>query len=274
MNFPRWIRFDWPGRLPFWFVLCLALCVGALAANYVLSDVESGNLWSLGFGAAALAFMLGALLYGARRRTMRWGAGRTRAWLQFHIYGGILFLLLMLMHSAFQVPDGKLNQWIWGLSLWITASGLLGAIIQRWVPRVITSGLTVEAHYDRIPDLIGDIRQRAQALLATCDDPVQDFYHLNLETAFAGPQPRFIYFMDVTGGIQSRTRGFPYLLRILPADQREKLAELEAFFRTKLELDAQYTLQRALRWWLYLHVPVSMALLVLVAVHVYIGLTY
>ena len=47
-----------------------------------------------------------------------------------------------------------------------------------------------------------------------------------------------------------------------------KTDELEALVRTKLDLDTHYTLQQVLRGWLWLHVPTSALLLVLVAVHV------
>ena len=49
---------------------------------------------------------------------------------------------------------------------------------------------------------------------------------------------------------------------------------LERDYRTKLEIDAHYTLQRALRWWLWLHVPASLVLLVFVAVHLFTVLYY
>ena len=42
----------------------------------------------------------------------------------------------------------------------------------------------------------------------------------------------------------------------------------------KLEIDAHYTLQRALRGWLYFHAPPSLLLLALVAVHVATVLYY
>ena len=44
--------------------------------------------------------------------------------------------------------------------------------------------------------------------------------------------------------------------------------------RTKLELDVHRTLQRPLRWWLYVHVPPSVLLLALVAVHLVTVLYY
>ena len=44
--------------------------------------------------------------------------------------------------------------------------------------------------------------------------------------------------------------------------------------RTKLEIDAHYTLQQALRWWLYAHLPASFVLLVFILLHLYTVLFY
>jgi hypothetical protein len=55
----------------------------------------------------------------------------------------------------------------------------------------------------------------------------------------------------------------------LSAVEKEKLGEIERLYKTKLEIDAHYTLQQALRWWLYAHVPTSMVMTFLVILHLF-----
>jgi hypothetical protein len=202
------------------------------------------------------------------------GLGNARVWLQFHLYGGALFLLLTFMHSGFRQPQGILTWWLWFLSIYVTASGLIGVLLQKWVPKILTSGLAIEVVYERIPELIREIREKANALVQTGAEPTRDFYKNHLAVALAAPQPRLIYCLDITGGIQSRLKQFEYLRRLLPVGEKEKLNKLEAFYKTKLEIDAHYTLQRLLRWWLLTHVPVSLVLLVLLALHLFAVLYY
>ena len=83
-----------------------------------------------------------------------------------------------------------------------------------------------------------------------------------------------MYYVDITGGIQSRVRQFTYLRNVLSAPEQEALDSLELLYKTKLELDAHFTLQKALRWWLYLHVPVSLLLLALVGLHLFAVIYY
>lgn len=280
---PSGLRASRGGRseAAFWqwgFIVLVVVCLGLFGANLALWDVHPGSWLGMSYGIAATVFMVGAALFGARRRTMsfasRRGLGKSRSWLYFHVYGGLLFLLLVLMHSGFQLPVGALNWWIWILSVWTVASGLVGLGLQKWIPRVLASGLSVEINYDRIPELASEIRERAQSLAATCDDSVRALFTKKIEPALTAPRRALIYFFDPTGGIQARLKPFRYLEGRLPPEERAKLEELESLYRAKLEIDAHYTLQRALRGWLYFHAPLSLVLVALVALHIFTVLYY
>ena len=260
------------------FLVLSGLSLVVFAVNATLYDVHPGTLFGMSYGIGATVFMVGAALYGGRRRAMSFaskvGLGKTRTWLDFHLYGGGLFLLLVLMHSGFRLPVGGLNWGVWILSLWTVASGLVGLALQRWIPRVLASGLSIEVNYDRIEELTEEIRQRAGELAARCDDSIRSLYDKTVEPALRKPERRLIFFLDPTGGIQAALKPFRYLEGRLPADEKEKLHELEQLYRTKLELDAHFTLQRALRGWIYAHAPISMLLLALVALHIFTVLYY
>jgi len=274
VDFGRWVQ------RPAWlaaFAAGLAACLLALLLNALLSEVRPDNAWGRTYGTLATLLMLGAVLLGARRRTMhlsRLPLGRAQDWVQFHVYGGTLFLLLVLMHTGLRAPRAGLTAWLLLLSVWVAVSGLLGVAIRRWVPRLLTSSLGLEVLYERIPELTAGIRARCSALAAACSTPVQDFYRKRLAPDLARPRARWIYFLDPIHGIQERLRELDFLRGLLGADDRGRLDELQALYRAKLEMDAHYTLQRALRWWLYGHVPVSFVLTLLVGIHVVTVLTF
>lgn len=256
------------------FIGCTIACVVIYVVNALFAQIHPGNWWGLGYGIAAAVLLLGAAVYGLRRRTMRLRPGRTWYYLQFHVYGGTLFLLLVFMHIGFKVPQGILTWWLWFLSIWIVVSGLLGVVIQKWIPTLLNSGLTLEVHYDRIPELIETLKEKAEAIVEASDYQVRDFYRQNLQPAFSGPKPRLMYFVDITGGIRGMTDQFDYLARFLAQDEKFKLGELQKIYKSKLEMDAHYTLQRALRWWLYLHLPVSLVLILLLGYHIFAVVYY
>ena len=259
---------------PFWFrlfVAGVAACGVAYGLNWTLAEVRSYNVWGLTYGALAAILMAGTGFLGVRRRmnrmALRLGLGRAQPWLQFHIYGGTLAAVLMFMHTGFKIPHGVLTWWLWVLTIVTTASGLLGVFLQKWIPKILSSGLAIEVLYERIPELIVELREKANAVFQTCTVPVKEFYRKEVALALARPQPRFIYYLDITGGIHTRVKQFDYLRSLLPADEKEKLDQLQNFYKTKLEIDAHYTLQRTLRWWLFLHVPLSLVVLVLLGIH-------
>ena len=132
----------------------------------------------------------------------------------------------------------------------------------------------MEVLWERIPELVEQVRERAAVAAEKSDETLNFFYHHELEPAFSAPKARWIYYIDITGGIRSRLRDFDYLRRAIAAEQRPVLDELENCYRTKLEIDAHYTLQAALRYWLWAHTPPSLALLALVGTHVVVALTY
>ncbi|MDH3744081.1 MAG: hypothetical protein OES47_03145 [Acidobacteriota bacterium] len=260
------------------FVSAAAVALAALTANLVWSELRPENVWGLVYGSVAAALLVAASALGVRRRTMkassRLGAGRTRAWLDFHIYGSLLFLLLLLMHSGFSVPTGRITWWLWALSLWTVATGLVGRLLQKWLPRVLASGLATEVLYERIPELVEEIGSRAKTVAESSDEAVRALYDRMLAPALGRPRRRWIYFVDVTGGIQSRLKEFGYLRALLPDEEKTRLDELERLFRAKLEIDAHYTLQQPLRWWLYSHLPASFVVLALLVLHLYTVLFY
>jgi hypothetical protein len=257
-----------------WFLFSLVICAAGYCLNLLLAEVNPGNAWGLTYGTLATVVMAGVALYGVRRRRLKSNLGASRTWVQFHLYAGVLFLVLVFMHIGFRLPSGALNWLMWTLSIWVTVSGLIGVAIQKVIPRMLASGLSVEAVFERIPDLVAQIRERAEKLAGTCADPIKDLYRRSIAPALAAPQPRVLYYVDITGGIQSRMQQFEYLRQFLDAGDRENLEQLRALFKTKLELDAHYTLQKALRWWLYTHLPPSIVLLVAVVIHLWVVVYY
>ncbi|MCH8246676.1 MAG: hypothetical protein IH951_09750 [Bacteroidetes bacterium] len=273
---PRWLN-KWIQSLPWFFGFVLAVfgCLVIFVVNATTGRIHPGNAWGLGYGIGATVALVAVLLYTVRRRTMKLRPpGRAWTYLQVHVYGGGIFLLLMLMHTGFRIPSGIHTWWLWLISLWVVGSGVLGIVIQKWIPTVLSAGLAVEVHYDRVPELIEHIRTRSEKIVASADERLREFYESRVAPSLVAPEPRLMYFIDITGGIHARIKPFEYLRALLPASDQESLDELKELFNTKLEIDAHYTLQRVLRTWLILHVPISMVLVVLLFIHIFSVLYY
>ncbi len=268
--FSRWVK------SPVWlrrFCLATGLCLAVLLVNLAVSELAPGNWWGLAYGWTAALLMAAAAAYGWRRRYPGWvtrkGLGSAQSWLQFHIYGGLLCLLLIWMHVGFRLPRGALAWALLLLSLWTIVSGLLGVCLQKWIPALLASGLQLEVLAERIPDLTRQLHQRAQALAEEGGTPLREFYGQQIAPTLQGNQLRWAYFLGVGGAIDERLNQFEYLSEALGGEERQQVRSLEEIYRQKLELDAHYTIQRVLRNWLALHVPISLLVLVLLAWHIF-----
>ncbi|MCB1037385.1 MAG: hypothetical protein KDD47_26375, partial [Acidobacteria bacterium] len=122
--------------------------------------------------------------------------------------------------------------------------------------------------YERIPELVEALRQRAEGLTEGASEPLQELWRHRLRRHFARPRRRWIFLVDVTGGTRGPERELRFLRPLLPDEDRARADELLALAATKQELDAHFTLQRLLKGWLTLHVPVAFLLIALVLVHV------
>ncbi len=227
-----------------------------------------GRFWGLTFGTLATAVFLVDGLYPLRRRLMSWPFGNAQRWLQFHIYGGALALLFVLIHVGFTLPNGQFGWWLFGLTLWSTLSGVIGVCLQKWVPTVLSGQLSIEALYDRIPEMVDRLQSEADSVVRGSSDLLERFYSGEVRPSLAGLTPSWAFLADIGGSRERRVAAFRNVAQFVSDDDQVRLKDLEAIVTEKHELDAQYSLQRALRLWLPLHLFPAMALLGLLAVHI------
>lgn len=263
----------------FWaFVFASLFFIAGYAAVIMFGEVTPGNIWGLTFGTISTILLAAVGLYGIRRRTMKVSSklklGTANTWLQIHLYGGTLFLLLMFLHTGFSLPQGAFNWWLWFLSVWVVFSGLVGVALQKINPPILTSALTTEIRADRIVELVNELRAKAEALSTDAPPAIRDYYERTIAAEMTRPTLRPTFFKDITGGIQAKIAQMAYLKQFLSEADQDKLDNLALIYRTKLECDAHYTLQKPLRLWLIAHLPVSIVLFAFVFIHLFIVFYY
>jgi len=261
----------WSPKKPIW-LKSSVVAATALVALYVAiawsRPWQPGRFWGLTYGTIAALLFLNAGLYPLRRRLGARPLANVQQWLQLHVYGTTIAMLLVLIHMGFRWPGGMFGWWLFGLSLWTTLTGMLGVFLQKWVPVTIAKNLKVEALYVRIPGLMEKLAADAATLAAASGDALRRVYESDVRVLLAAPAPRWAYVSDVR---DSRAKFLEPLTRIesfVEEADRDRLRDLTTIVSEKLDLDAHLSLQRALRAWLVLHIPAAMVLLGLLAVHI------
>jgi len=258
-------------KRPEWFRGFLIVAVASMVVYLVAAwwaPWTPGRLGGLTFGTlAALLFVVDSL-YPFRRKWNAWTFGNIQRWLQFHIYGGGLAGLYVLIHVGFRLPNGLFGWWLFLLSLWVIVSGLAGVYLQKQIPTVIANNLAVEAIYERIPDLTARLQAEADKLLAGTPDLLQRFYSTNTRGSLAAVAPALGYLVDFRAERERRMAPFKEVVTYLSEADRLKLTDLQAIVSEKFELDVQYSLQRILKVWVPLHAVPAVVLMGLLVVHV------
>jgi hypothetical protein len=212
--------------------------------------------------------MVGAALYPLRRRLMWPPLATAQGWLQFHLYGSTLSALFVLVHIGFRLPAGQFGWWLLGLTVWTTLSGLAGVGLQKWIPALLASQLTVEVIYERIPELLEQLRTDAAKTMEGASDVLQRFYDAQVRPSLAGLSPSWAYVFDARRARDERLSPFEHLRTFVGDEDKGRLTDLQSIVTEKLEIEAHFSLQRALRLWPLVHVPPAMILLAVVAAHI------
>jgi hypothetical protein len=237
------------------------------------------SVWSpkrglgLVFGFLATFIFIFEMSYPFRRSRAR-PLRNAKAWLQAHVYLGVLAFLAVVIHAGFRWPGGWMGWGLFLLSLWTTLSGLFGVWLQKWLPVVMAEGLRVEALYERIPSLIEHLTKEADAMVTNASEALERFYATEVRVRLATVEPSWSYLLDVRSGRERALEPFRRMSSFVDPAEKEIVNDLMAIRMEKMDLDVQYSLQGILRTWLILHAPPAAVLMALVIVHITAWLVY
>ncbi len=135
-------------------ILAISTVIYAIYASSAPSGPKGGSTIGLLFGSIGFGFMIFAGLLGARKRVPIWRLGRAQAWMRGHLWLGLLSLPLILFHGGFHF-GGTLTRVLMWLLIITVGSGVFGAVLQHYVPRIMSTDVPLETIYAEI----GNVRQ-------------------------------------------------------------------------------------------------------------------
>ena len=289
---------------------------------------RGGSEVGLTFGIAGFAFMIFAALLGARKRVPTWRLGRAQDWMRGHLWLGLLSLPLILLHGGFHF-GGTLTRVLMWLLIITVGSGVFGALLQNYIPQIMTSEVPLETIYAEIENVQNLLREEAdRAVESICgaiglrkaeaegqraggytalrpisataaplrtsaavsagasaavapavetillseaeSAPLKRFYLQELRTFLEQPNRRG----QRLGDSEKAKLAFAGLKTLLPVVAYGTLVDLEDICEEARQLVRQERLHRWLHGWLLVHIPLSLALMVLGAVHAVMALRY
>lgn len=257
-------------RRRFW--LALAVLIASYAV-YAPAFEHGGSAKGVTYGALGTLAILVLLYFGVRKRSYRSTWGTLESWLQSHVYLGLLSAVLILLHTGFRFHD-RVALAAFAVLLLVVGSGFWGAVLYTAVPRRLTeveSNLTAQ----EVSEQLNQLARTMARLAAGRSAPFQQV----CQGLLAESVPRPLAGWKILFGAQLERRGdrgdgpapwAAHLARVPPAEQQE-LRQLLVLSRQRTELHQRFVAEQRYRnlldVWLYLHVPLSIVLVALVAAH-------
>ncbi len=241
-----------------------------------------GTPLGLLFGSVAFGIFLFAAALGIRKKKRLWPIGSVQTWLKAHLWLTILTLPLVVLHSGFRL-GGPHTMGLVGLYALVMASGIFGVILQHFLPSLMRANLPREVVFEQIPYLQAHLLESAQKMRAQV-----------AETAALGvggdTSPQVLCtFLDKEclpylaikssrnpnlKSSQAAAETFKMLRVNVHPEWRPKVGEIQAWCESRRLMDLQTKFQHWLHGWLLLHVPSSMALIIVTVWHAWMGLRF
>lgn len=242
---------------------------------------RGGSFAGLVFGiGAALCMFLPSLFYQRKRFPGRIRLGRSQFWMKAHIWLGLLSLPLALFHSGFGL-GGPLEFSLMLFVFVVWGSGVFGLILQQFLPSMLTKSLSVEAMAAYVDAVCLRLQQNAdKAVLGLCgslfeEQPAEKpgaeslrAFYLNTVRSFLDARPPREVRQSGLAGKASAEALFEAQKKGTSNKIDEILDLLNRLCHERRELLLQTRLHGWLHGWLWIHVPLSMTLLVLLAIHI------
>lgn len=271
-----------------WMLITIVALVlsSCLYASYSRSSTggPSGGSWQgMGFGVAGSALMVLAGLLAGRKKLPRLPIGTARFWLKAHIWLGLLSVPLILFHAGFRW-GGVLEQVLLLVFAVVIASGIAGVVFQQYLPRVMRDATSRESMFEQLPHVCAALRATAdQQVVAACgslfppvDDSSSEQEGLR-EFYVTTVRPFLAFNIDRRAPLLNASRAvavFSQMKRTVLADSRATLERLASICDERRELARQARLHKWLHGWLFVHVPLSLSLLVLAIAHIVASVYY
>jgi hypothetical protein len=318
-----------------WFFVSIAIFAVSIALYipYALTASRGptgGSVIGIAFGVVGFAFMIFAAALGARKRVPTWRLGRAQAWMRGHLWLGFLALPMILFHGGFHF-GGTLTRILMWLLIVTVASGVIGAALQNYLPRMMTKDVPLETIYGEIGRVRQLLREEADRTMESLCGPMGFTYKSEEASQRAGGFTAMRALTSTTvvlrtsaavsagasvatavaaapeiillNGEQSAPlcRFYlgelrPYLERpkrtmalsdsgrassffasvrtLVPSSAHAAINDLEDICDEARQLSLQERMHRWLHGWLLVHIPLSLALILLGAIHAVMALRY
>lgn len=262
-----------------WMKIATVLSITCLA-SYFLIDVQprhNGGSWygyTLGTIGAALILWLTCL--GLRKRAITPGGWSLKAWTSAHVYLGLSLIVIGTLHTGFQL-GWNVHTLAWSLMMIVIISGIVGIYFYATLPDNLSSNradsdgaVTEKMMIEQLRSLDRQLHDAGQPLdpsqaalvQASLDqDPFDGNFFQRITNSYSGCETR-----KAIAELR-RMRAYQPRMGDDPLDKVDGLLQRKESTLARLRKHLQ--IKAMLQVWLYVHVPMTFALLAALSAHIF-----
>jgi len=272
-------------RRYFWGKLTLATTLVLVLSYLLYSRRVSPNgatLVGLIYGILSFIAILLLMYYGKRKRSYTAKHWSLRAWLSFHVYIGTMTLILVPLHAGFKFGF-DIHTLAYVLLAIVVVSGLVGAALYLLLPRRFEPfGEELTYPLGHVTD--EELRKIIRQMGALAVDKSQEFADAcQAEIEHGIPKGHagwgLLWRKSATAATVARQiEAFRDYLQHIPEAEHTAFQSVARLATQKRDLEhrmvAQMRIQNLLEAWLYIHLPISIMMLIVVIIHILVVFYY
>ncbi|MDB5662381.1 MAG: hypothetical protein JWM38_1752 [Sphingomonas bacterium] len=266
-SFLRYARFRW---LKIGSVVCAMALLG-----YLFADAEprpnGGSWYGYTLGTIGVLLILWLTLLGVRKRNMTRGRWSLKAWTSAHVYLGLSLIVIGTLHTGFQF-GWNIHLLAYVLMMIVIVSGIFGISAYASLPRALSDnrGETTQAQMlENLRMVDRQLHDAAQPLdqkyaeivrMSLDDDPFGGgvFARLTRRYPRCGTRAAHAALRRYTGNKAAIGLDPLEKIDVLLERKQAALARVRRHLQIKALLEA----------WLYIHVPLTFALIAALSAHI------
>ena len=201
-------------------------------------------------------------------------------WRRVHIFFGYLLVAAFVSHTDFSLPDTGFEWALWATFVLATLSGIFGTYL-AWSLQA-KRGVDERLRYDRIPAHRSELAREVHAAVIKVDTTaaaialpappydswIMDLYTTHLRDFFQGQRNFSAHLIGSQRPLKRLTDEIDHLSSYVDQQSQDKLAAIKKLVVEKDRLDFARVYLGLTKGWLFVHVPATYALMVLMVMHV------
>ncbi len=257
-----------------WLKIAGVVCLLGLVA-YLIVDVQprhNGGSW-LGYtlGTISVLIILWLSLLGIRKRKMTRGHWSLKAWTSAHVYLGLSLMVLATLHTGFQL-GWNVHSLAYFLMMVVILSGIWGISVYATVPRVMSANRDQTTEAQMLASLRSIDRQLHDAA-QPLDQYQAELVQASLDQdPFGGGIIRRLSNQYPKCNTRKAHKEMQSVTNSRPQIGDDPIAKVESLLGRKKVILARtrkhLQLKAMLEIWLYIHVPLTFALIAALIAHI------